>query len=36
VEDTDARQDHGRPLLSWPVALRQVQGWLDPWTMLWR
>jgi hypothetical protein len=25
-----------RPLLSWPVALRQVQGWLDPWTMLWR
>ena len=25
-----------RPLLSWPLALRQVQGWLDPWTMLWR
>ena len=21
---------------SWPVALRHVQGWLDPWTMLWR
>jgi hypothetical protein len=25
-----------RPMLSWPVALRQVQGCLDPWTMLWR
>jgi hypothetical protein len=25
-----------RPALSWPVALRQVQRWLDPWTMLWR
>ena len=21
---------------SWPVALRQVRGWLDPWVMLWR
>ncbi len=25
-----------RYLLSWPVALRQVQSWLAPWTMLWR
>jgi hypothetical protein len=25
-----------RPLLSWPLALRQVQSWLDPWVMLWR
>lgn len=25
-----------RPTLSWPVALRQAQGWLDPWTMRWR
>jgi hypothetical protein len=21
---------------SWPVALRRVRGWLDPWVMLWR
>jgi hypothetical protein len=25
-----------RPPLSWPLALRQVQSWLDPWVMLWR
>ncbi len=24
------------PPLSWPVALRQVRSWLDPWVMLWR
>ncbi len=32
----EACRPHDRPTLSWPVALRQVQGWLDPWTMLWR
>ena len=21
---------------SWPRTLRQVRGWLDPWTFLWR
>ena len=31
-----APEEPARPLLSWPLALRQVQGWLDPWTMLWR
>src|SRR5215216_2995491 len=25
-----------RPPLAWPVALRQVHSWLDPWIMLWR
>src|SRR5215216_4608740 len=25
-----------RPPLSWPVALREVHSWLDPWVMLWR
>src|SRR5215208_127080 len=25
-----------RPPLSWPLALRQVQSWLNPWVMLWR
>lgn len=25
-----------RPSVSWPVALRRVRGWLDPWVMLWR
>ena len=24
-----------RPV-SWPRTLRQVRGWLDPWTFLWR
>jgi hypothetical protein len=23
-------------LASWPVTLRRVRGWLDPWTFLWR
>jgi len=26
----------GRPLLCWPVALRAVRAWLEPWIMLWR
>jgi len=25
-----------RPRVSWPVALRQVRSWLEPWIMLWR
>jgi hypothetical protein len=25
-----------RPLRSWPVALRAVRAWLEPWIMLWR
>ena len=25
-----------RPNVSWPVALRRVQAWLHPWTLLWR
>ena len=25
-----------RPNAAWPVALRRVQAWLHPWTMLWR
>jgi hypothetical protein len=25
-----------RPLLCWPVALRAVRAWLEPWIMLWR
>jgi hypothetical protein len=29
------RSDRGM-LSSWPVALREVQRWLDPWVMLWR
>ena len=24
-----------RPV-SWPMTLRRVRGWLDPWTFLWR
>jgi hypothetical protein len=27
-------QSRGRPLVSWPVALRAVRGWLEPWIML--
>jgi hypothetical protein len=29
------RAAHG-PLPSWPVALRRVRSWLDPWTFLGR
>ena len=29
------RSDRGM-LSSWPVAVREVQRWLDPWVMLWR
>jgi hypothetical protein len=25
-----------RPRLSWPVALRMVRAWLEPWVLLWR
>ncbi len=25
-----------RPLQCWPVALRAVRAWLEPWIMLWR
>lgn len=25
-----------RPQVSWPVALRALRGWLEPWIMLWR
>ena len=25
-----------RPNVPWAVALRRVQAWLHPWTMLWR
>ncbi len=25
-----------RPSASWPQALREVRGWLEPWVMLWR
>jgi hypothetical protein len=28
------RQRGVRPLVSWPTALRQVRGWLAPWTLL--
>ena len=30
-----ARPSPTRPV-SWPVTLRRVRGWLDPWTCLWR
>ena len=33
-EKREPSGDH--PTLSWPVASRQVQSWLDPWTILWR
>ena len=32
-----ARDQPSSPLpVSWPRTLRQVRGWLDPWTFLWR
>src|SRR5918993_61852 len=33
-DDDDAKEEEIPP--SWPVALRRVRGWLDPWVMLWR
>ncbi len=35
---TDTAPEAGpRPqLVSWPVTLRRVQGWLAPWVLLWR
>lgn len=31
-----SQETGSRPPLSWPVALRAVRGWLEPWIMLWR
>ena len=25
-----------RPKIAWPLALRAVRAWLEPWIMLWR
>src|SRR5215213_5934924 len=33
-DDDDEKEQEIPP--SWPVALRGVRGWLDPWVMLWR
>jgi hypothetical protein len=24
------------PVVTWPMTLRHVRSWLDPWTLLWR
>jgi hypothetical protein len=34
-KEGESEKEH-RPPLSWPLALRQVQSWLNPWVMLWR
>jgi len=36
VEGREESEKERRPPLSWRLALRQVQSWLDPWVMLWR
>jgi hypothetical protein len=37
-EEVGGKEEAGeeRLPLSWPLALRQVRSWLDPWVMLWR
>jgi hypothetical protein len=36
-EEVGGKEEVGKERLplSWPVALRQVRSWLDPWVMLW-
>ena len=34
VQEKISEETRERPHVSWPVALRAVRGWLEPWIML--